>query len=248
MKPGKPAREMTVEELAAYIDHSVLKPEFAPDEVRREVEIAISYGCKTVCINAASIEIARPLCQNTDTGVCVVVDFPFGCSATESRVDQARIALQAGADELDIVANFGWIRGGEVDRVEADLRAVIDLCHEHDAPVKVIFETDALTTPEIAAVAEASIAAGADFIKTSTGFYTGHPQHPDRGASDDMVAFMLQCADGRCKVKGSGGIRDVDHFFRLIDAGIDRMGIGYRSTPVVLGHQPTSRTEAPEPY
>jgi deoxyribose-phosphate aldolase len=235
MKPGKPAREMTVEELAAYIDHSVLKPEFTPDEVRREVEVALSYGCKTVCINPAAIEIARPLCADTGTGVCVVVDFPFGCSSTKSRVEQARIALRAGVDELDLVANYGWIRGGRIDRAEADLRAVIDLCHEHGVPVKVIFETDALTRPEIAAAAEASIAAGADFIKTSTGFYTGSPQHPELGASDDIVAFMLECADGRCKVKGSGAIRDVDHFFRLIDAGIDRMGIGYRTTPVVLG-------------
>jgi deoxyribose-phosphate aldolase len=240
MKPGKAAREMTVRELAAYIDHSVLKPEFTPAEVRREVEAAISYGCKTVCVNPASIEIARTQCQNTETGVCVVVDFPFGCSSTESKVEQTRIALQAGADEVDVVANYGWIRGDEMDRAEADLRAVIDLCHEHDVPVKVIFETDALTRAEIAAAAEASVAAGADFIKTSTGFYTGSPQHPETGASDDIVAFMLKCADGRCKVKASGAIRDVNHFFRLIDAGIDRMGIGYRTTPVVLGRQPTA--------
>jgi len=239
---------MTVKELAAYIDHSVLKPEFNPDEVRREVEAAISYECKTVCINPASIEIAKPRCENTYTGVCVVVDFPFGCSSTESKVEQTRIALQAGADEVDIVANYGWIRGGQMGRAEADLRAVIDLCHECGVPVKVIFETDALTRAEIAAAAEASITAGADFIKTSTGFYTGRLQHSETGASDDIVAFMIECADGRCKVKGSGAIRDAEHFFRLIDAGIDRMGIGYRTTPVVLGHQQTTPAEAAETY
>lgn len=244
MKPSKPARDMTVDELAAYIDHSVLKPEFTPDEIRREVEAAISYGCKTVCINPASIEIAKPRCENTHTGVCVVIDFPFGCSSTESKVGQTRIALHAGADEVDIVANYGWIRGGEMGQAEADLRAVIDLCHEHEVPVKVIFETDALTRPEIAAAAEASIAAGADFIKTSTGFYTGNLQHPETGASDDIVAFMIECADGRCKVKGSGAIRDIDHFFRLIDAGIDRMGIGYRTTPVVLGQRHATPADA----
>jgi deoxyribose-phosphate aldolase len=248
MKPSKPAREMTVKELAAYIDHSVLKPEFTPDEARREVEAAISYGCKTVCINPASIEIAKPLWDGTDTGVCVVVDFPFGCSFTESKVEQTRIALQAGVDEVDVVANYGWIRGGEMDQVEADLRAVIDLCHQDGVPVKVIFETDALTKPEIAAAVEASIAAGADFIKTSTGFYTGTTQRPETGASDDMVAFMIECADGRCKVKGSGAIRNVDHFFRLIDAGIDRMGIGYRTTPIVLGNQQQTAAETAETY
>jgi deoxyribose-phosphate aldolase len=235
MKPIKPAAEMSVAELAAYIDHSVLKPDFTPDDVRREVIAGIGFGCRTVCINPSSIEIAAPLCDGTATGTCVVVDFPFGSSTTASRVAQTRIVLDAGVDEVDIVANYGWIRGGELARVEEDLRAVVEPCHDAGVPVKVIFETDALTRDEIRAAAEASIAAGADFIKSSTGFYTGTNQHPSPGASDEMVAFMIECAAGRCKVKGSGAIRDRAHFLRLIDAGIDRMGIGYRSTPVVLG-------------
>ncbi|MGN6782767.1 MAG: deoxyribose-phosphate aldolase [Marmoricola sp.] len=248
MRPSKSAHEMSARELAAYIDHSVLKPEFTPEEVRREVEAAIGFGCKTVCVNPASVEVAKPLCDGTDTGVCVVVDFPFGCSSTTSKVEQARIALDSGVDELDIVANYGWIRGGDLDRVETDLRAVIDLCHQHDVPVKVIFETDALTPREIRAAAEASIAAGADFIKTSTGFYTGTNQHDAPGATDEMVELMLQCAAGRCKVKGSGAIRDQEHFFRLIDAGIDRMGIGYRTTPVVLGQSAATGDSAGGSY
>lgn len=235
MIPTKPAAAMTPAELARYIDHSVLKPEFTVDEVRREVANGVAFGCKTVCVNPASIEVAAPLCEGTDTGVCVVVDFPFGVSSTESKVAQARIALAAGADELDIVANFGWIRSGEKQRVEDDLRAVVDLCHSHDVPVKVIFETDALTRDEIKTAAEASIAAGADFIKTSTGFFTGTTQHEGTGAFDHMVAFMTECAAGRVQVKGSGSIRDRAHFLRLIDAGVDRVGIGFRSTPVVLG-------------
>ena len=149
MKPSKPAAQMSVAELAAYIDHSVLKPDFTPDEVRREVEAAVAFGCRTACINPASIEIAAPLCEGTDTGICVVVDFPFGCSSTESKVAQTKVALEAGIQELDIVANYGWIRGGELKRVEDDLRAVIDLCHEQGVLVKVIFETDALTLGRI---------------------------------------------------------------------------------------------------
>lgn len=235
MKPTKPAAEMTVAELAAYIDHSVLKPDFTPEEVRREVEAGVAFGCKTVCINPASIEIAKPICEGTSTGVCVVVDFPFGASSTESKVAQTRLAIAAGVDELDIVANYGWIRGGQLDRVEADLRAVIEVGHEAGVPVKVIFETDALTEEQIIAAAEASVAAAADFIKTSTGFFTGTNQHAQTGAFDEMVALMMKAAAGRCQVKGSGSIRDRDHFLRLIDAGIDRMGVGYRSTPVVLG-------------
>jgi len=235
MKPLKAASEMSVAELASYIDHSVLKPDFTPAEVRREVENGVRYGCRTVCINPASVEIAKPLCVGTDTGICVVIDFPFGASSTDSKVSQARIALEAGVQELDVVANYGWVRGGLLDRVEADLRSVIEVCQEAGVAVKVIFETDALTLPEIAAVAEASIAAGADFIKTSTGFYTGTNQHAKTGAFDEMIAYMIDVAAGRCKVKGSGAIRDREHFLRLIDAGIDRMGVGYRSTPVVLG-------------
>jgi deoxyribose-phosphate aldolase len=235
MKPSKAAGEMSVAELASYIDHSVLKPDFTPDEVRREVENGVRFGCRTVCINPASIAIAKPLCAGTATGICVVVDFPFGASSTGSKVAQARIAVEAGIQELDVVANYGWIRGGLLDRVEADLRSVIEVCHEAGVPVKVIFETDALTLPEIVAAVEASIAAGADFIKTSTGFFTGSNQHAKTGASDEMISIMIKAAAGRCKVKGSGSIRDREHFLRLIDAGVDRMGVGYRSTPVVLG-------------
>jgi deoxyribose-phosphate aldolase len=235
MKPPKPAAQMTVAELAACIDHSVLKPDFTPDDIRREVEAGIGFSCKTVCINPASIGIANPLCAGTSTGVCVVVDFPFGCSTTASRVPQTQDVLAAGVDEVDIVANYGRVRGGDLAHVQADLTAIIEPCHAAGVPVKVIFETDALTRPQIRDAAEAAIAAGADFIKSSTGFYTGTNQHASPGASDEMVAFMIDCAAGRCQVKGSGAIRDRAHFLRLIDAGVDRMGIGYRSTPVVLG-------------
>lgn len=235
MNPEKHATEMSVAELASYIDHSVLKPEFSPEEIAREVENGVKYGCRTVCINPSAIDIAAPLCEGSDTGMCVVVDFPFGLSTTPSRVAQAEDVLAAGVQEIDIVANYGLLRGGRADVVEQDLRAVVNTCHARGVPVKVILETDALTIDEVKAGAEAAIAAGADFIKTSTGFFTGTLQHEKTGASEEMVALMQEVADGRCQVKGSGSIRDREHFLRLIDAGIDRMGIGYRSTPVVLG-------------
>lgn len=235
MTPDKPADQMSVAELAAYIDHSVLKPEFTTEDITREVSNGVRFGCRTVCINPAAIEIATPLCEGTSTGICVVVDFPFGLSTTGSRVAQTREVISAGVTEVDVVANYGWLRSGRPDSVEQDLRAIVDVCHEAGVPLKVILETDALTVPEVRAGAEAAISAGADFIKTSTGFYSGTMQHEQPGASDEMVAIMLDAAAGRCKVKGSGSIRDRAHFLRLIDAGIDRMGIGYRSTPVVLG-------------
>ena len=177
MRPSKPAAEMTQAELAAYIDYSILKPEFTTADVEREIRTAVELGCKTVCINPAYIETALPLVKGTGTGICVVIDFPFGTSSTRSKVAQAKIALEHPIEDLDIVMNYGWLRGGETERVTEDLRAVVDVCHAKGVVVKVIFETDALTEDEIRAAAEASIAAGADFIKTSTGFYTSAPTH-----------------------------------------------------------------------
>jgi len=152
--------------------------------------------------------------KGTNTKICVVCDFPFGTSTTESKCLQAEEYCKGGdIYELDVVANYGWIRSGLYDMVEADIKAVVDVCHKYGTAVKVIFETDALTVEQVKKATEAAIAAGADFVKTSTGFYT---------------------AKGRCKIKGSGNIRTREHFLQLIDMGIDRMGVGYRSTPVVL--------------
>jgi len=203
---------MSAGELAAYIDHSVLKPEFTQEEIRKHIQEGIDYGCKTVCINPASIPIAREMCRGTGTGICTVCDFPFGTSTTRSKVLQAEEYCKSGDIlELDVVAKA---------------------CHRYGTEVKVIFETDALTLDE---VRKATVAAGADFVKTSTGFFTGGR---NEGATVETVRAMMDASKGQVKIKGSGGIRNREHFFRLIDMGIDRMGIGYRSTPVVLGVHP----------
>jgi deoxyribose-phosphate aldolase len=235
MTPRTPAADLTVPQLAAYIDHSVLKPEFTPEEIQREVGRGVQLGCRTVCINPAAIPLAQPLCAGTSTGVCVVIDFPFGLSSTASRVAQARDVVAAGVAEVDIVAPYGFLRGARYDDVERDLRAVIEVCHGAETPVKVILETDALTEAQVRGGVEAAIAAGADFVKTSTGFYTGDLQHAEPGASLAMVSLLRAVAAGRAKIKGSGAIRTREHFLALIDAGADRLGVGYRSTPVVLG-------------
>ena len=233
MKPTKKACEMTVQELGRYIDQSVLKPEFTQEDIRKYIQEGIDYNCATVCINPASLPIARELCKGTNTGICVVCDFPFGLSTTESKVQQAEIICREGdIEDLDIVANYGWIRSGLWDDVEADIKAVADVCHKYGTNLKVIFETDALTLDEIKTATERAIAAGADFVKTSTGFFTGGKSE---GATYEIIEAMMEVADGRCKIKGSGGIRDREKFLKLIDMGIDRMGVGYKSTPVVLG-------------
>ena len=233
MKQNKKASEMTARELAAYIDQSVLKPEFTQDDIQKYIIEGIEYGCKTVCINPASIDIARKLCKGTKTGICVVCDFPFGLSTTESKVKQAEMICKYNdVEDLDIVSNYGWIRSGKWDDVEAEFKAMTDVVHSYGTLLKVIFETDALNKNEIIKATEIACEAGVDFVKTSTGFYTGGTNN---GATPEIVELMLNTARGRCKVKGAGGIRDQTTFFNFIDMGIDRMGIGYKSTPVVLG-------------
>lgn len=236
MKPNKKAADMTVAELAAYIDQSVLKPEFTEADIRKYIQEGIDFGCRTVCINPASLPIAMELCQGTATDICVVCDFPFGLSTTASKVLQAEEYCKTGRIfELDIVANYGWIRSGRWADVEADIKAVCDVCHKYGTAVKVIFETDALTLDQVKQATETAIAAGADFVKTSTGFYTGGES---KGATPEMIQAMMDAAQGRCKIKGSGCIRTREHFLQLIDMGIDRMGVGYRSTPDVLACTP----------
>jgi deoxyribose-phosphate aldolase len=211
----------------------VLKPEFTQQEIKKYIKEGIDYGCKTVCINPASIDIARDLCRGTQTGICVVCDFPFGLSGAASKVMQAEeICKNGDIADLDVVANYGWIRSGLWVEVENEIRSLSETVHKYGVILKVIFETDALSPGEIVRATETACGAGVDYVKTSTGFFTGGES---RGAAPETVKLMIDTAKGRCKVKGAGGIRDQTRFFTLIDMGIDRMGIGYKSTPVVLG-------------
>ena len=241
MKPDKKAAEMTVRELAKYIDQSVLKPEFTEAEIRKYIREGIDYGCATVCINPASLPIASEMCRGTETKVCVVCDFPFGLSTTASKVLQAEEYCRSyGVYELDIVANYGWLRSGKYDAVTEDIKAVAEVCHRYGTAVKVIIETDSLSREQIVEGTRCVVRAGADFIKSSTGFFGGGD---NVGATPEVVALMMEAGEGKIKVKGSGCIRTREHFLQLIDMGIDRMGVGYRSTPVVLGCAPEAARE-----
>lgn len=229
------AGDLSPRELARFIDQSVLKPEFTQADIRKYILEGVDYGCRTVCVNPASIPMAKELCANTATDVCVVCDFPFGLSSTASKVLQAeQICRQGGIFELDVVSNYGWIRSGMWDEVTRDIAAVADACHKYNAALKIIFETDALTLDEVRRATECAVIAQADFAKTSTGFFTGGKSE---GATTEVIRAMMDAARGRIRIKGSGAIRTREHFLDLIDMGVDRMGIGYRSTPVVLGLQ-----------
>ena len=232
MIPDEKASDMTQAELAAYIDQSVLKPDFTQAEIKKYIQEGIDFGCKTVCINPSSLPIARSLCKGTKTGICVVCDFPFGLSGTASKIKQIEeICRERDVEDLDIVANYGWIKSGLWKETEEQIKAVTETCHRYGSFIKVIFETDALTLDEIARATDIACSAGADFVKTSTGFYTGSTA---KGATVEVIQTMLDAAKGRTKIKGSGGIRDRESFFAFIDMGIDRMGVGYKSTSVVL--------------
>ena len=232
-KISKKAEEMTVKELASYIDYSVLKPEFTEEQIIELTKDGVKLGCATICINPGYIELCTPYVEGTETGLCTVTDFPFGTSSTESKTAQVEIA--AGYDtvtEIDVVANFGLIRSGEYEKVTADLKACADTAHKYGKELKVIFETDALTEEQIKKTCRCCMEAGADFVKTSTGFLTGYEL---RGAAPDVIQLMMDEVGEKCKIKGSGCIRTREHFLQLIDMGIDRMGVGYKSVPVVLG-------------
>lgn len=229
----KKASQMQANELARYIDQSVLKPEFTQEDIRKYTQEGIDFGCATICINPASLDLVSKMVEGTQTGVCVVCDFPFGLSTTASKVLQAKeYCSKYKIQDLDIVANYGQLRGGNYDFVINDIKPVVDICHQYGTKVKVIIETDSLNEEQIKAGTKCAIAAGADFIKSSTGFFTGAP---GVGATVEVVKTMIEAGEGKIKVKGSGCIRTREHFLQLIDIGVDRMGIGYRSTPVVLG-------------
>ena len=231
-KLTKKAADMTLAELASYIDYSVLKPEFTEQEIIDLTKDGVKLGCATICINPGYMDLCEPYVKGSKTMLCPVTDFPFGTSSTASKV--AQIELVAKYDtvkEVDVVANFGLIRSGKYDEVTKDLKACAEAAHKYGREIKAILETDALTEEQIRRACHCVADAGVDFVKTSTGFLTGHEL---KGAAPEVIQILMDEVGDQCKVKGSGCIRSREHFLKLIDMGIDRMGVGYKSVPVVL--------------
>lgn len=233
MKPTKKANEMTQKELAGYIDYSVLKPEFTEEEIIELTKDGVNLGCATICINPGYVEICEPYVKGSGTMLCPVCDFPFGTSSTESKINQIEIAAKyASVKEIDIVSNIGWARAGRYEKVTEELKSCVNAAHKYGKEIKVIFETDALNEEQIRAMCRCSMEAGTDYVKTSTGFLTGFQL---KGAAPEIIKLIREEVGDRCKVKGSGCIRTKEHFLQLIDMGIDRMGVGYKSVHAVLG-------------
>jgi deoxyribose-phosphate aldolase len=202
--------------IAEVIDSTLLKPEATRADIEKLCAEASSYGFASVCVNSACTDLVSRLLAGTTVKTCTVIGFPLGAAATPAKVSEASWALESGAVELDMVMNIGALKSGEPQVVRDDIRAVANIC-EGRALVKVILECALLTDPEKVEACEISIAAGADFVKTSTGFGPG-------GATVDDVRLLKETAAGRALVKASGGIRDLDAALSMLDAGADRLG------------------------
>jgi deoxyribose-phosphate aldolase len=213
-------------ELNRYLDAAILKPEMNRKEVESALDLCLRYATRTACVRPCDIDLARQRLAGSKVGVCVVLGFPHGVQLSASKADEARRYVAAGVDEIDMVANFGWARSADWKAVEADIAGVAEATRAAGIPLKVIFETAQLQPAEIVELVEAGIRAGADFVKTSTGFN-------GQGATVEVVQLMLDTAKGRIKVKPSGGIRDAATARRYIAMGAQRLGVGYGSVPAL---------------
>lgn len=210
-------------EINRYLDHAILNPEFTIEEIKEKIAEGIKYGVQTVCVRGCDIPLAVEMCKGTRTNVGCVLDFPHGHGGKEAKAALAEIYTKQGAKEVDMVINYGYAKSGAWDKVEEEIRVVCEKVHKKDGIVKVIFETSQLTLEEIAEATRRCIAAKADFVKTSTGFN-------GVGATEEAVKVMLETADGRIKVKPSGGIRDYDSARMFLAMGAERLGVGSSST------------------
>ncbi len=212
--------------ISRYIDHAVLKPQLSQDEAKSAIELGVKHNVKTVCVRPMDIALARSICEGTSTEVSTVLAFPHGCTTPAVKSAEAACYIQDGAQEIDMVANYALIRSAKWDALLKDMCAVTDIARPANICLKVILETCLLSEAEIHRATLIAIEAGADFVKTSTGF----AQH---GATENAVRQMLKAAEGRILVKASGGIRSYDEAARYIQMGVARLGVGYTTTPIL---------------
>jgi deoxyribose-phosphate aldolase len=206
-------------ELASLIDHTLLKPDAGETDVQRLCAEAQAYGFASVCVNPSWVRLCSKILVNASPRVCTVIGFPLGNNRTEVKVREAELALQDGAEEFDMVLHVGLLKQADIAYVEHDIAAVIVSLKKNsdDNIVKVILETCLLTDAEIAAACRIAERAGADFVKTSTGFSKG-------GATIEAVRLMRGVVGQSMGVKASGGVRDRVSALAMIDAGANRLG------------------------
>lgn len=214
--------------LASLIDHSVLKPTSTVQDVKDGAEIALKYQTAAYCIRPSDVPLAAKLLAGSTVKVCTVIGFPHGTTDTTSKAFEAAEAVRNGAHEVDMVINIGWMLSGDLVAVEDDIRQVVNASRavNDTTCIKVILETAFLTKEQIVKACELSESAGADFVKTSTGF-------APEGATVENIALMRQTVGDRLGVKASGGIRSLEQVEALVAAGASRVGLS--GTAEILG-------------
>jgi deoxyribose-phosphate aldolase len=201
------------------MDHAVLKPSMTDEDIRRAAAMCKARGIGNLCVRPSDAALASRLLKGSATTLSVVVGFPHGAHRTETKALEARLAIEDGAHELDMVMNIGKLLSGDYDFVTRDIAAVVAVAKPKGVLVKVIQESCLLTLEQVAKACELALAAGADFVKTSTGFNGD-------GATVEEVEVMLRTCKGRAKVKPSGGIRDWAKAVQFLKMGVDRLGVG----------------------
>ena len=203
--------------IAKYIDHTNLKSYATKEDIIKLCEEAKKYGFYAVCVNPYRVKLAKEHLKGTDIKVASVIGFPLGATPTEVKVFEAKKALENGADELDMVINIGALKDKDYEYVKKDIEDVTKVAHEKGAIVKVIIETCYLSEEEKEIACKLVMEAGADFVKTSTGFGTG-------GATIEDVKLMRKVVGDKLGVKAAGGIRTYEEALAMINAGANRIG------------------------
>ncbi|HHU63126.1 MAG TPA: deoxyribose-phosphate aldolase [Clostridiales bacterium] len=217
--------------LASMIDHTLLKPDATVEDVKKVCEEAKQYGFASVCINPGYVPLAVQTLRGSNVKTCTVIGFPLGATTTKTKVEETKEALENGAKEIDMVINVGALKSGDIDLVKNDIEEVV-IAAKGRGIVKVIIETCLLTDDEKVKACTIAKAAGADFVKTSTGFSTG-------GATVEDIKLMREVVGPDMGVKASGGIRDYETAMAMINAGANR--IGASASVAIVNKQKTSK-------
>jgi deoxyribose-phosphate aldolase len=222
---------MATTNVAAMIDHTLLKPEATKEQIETLCQEAIENKFFSVCVNPVWVRTSKELVKNSGVKVCTVIGFPLGASTSETKAFETINAIENGADEVDMVINIGALKDQNDTLVESDIRAVVEAA-KGKALTKVIIETSLLTKEEKIRACEISVKAGADYVKTSTGFSTG-------GATFDDIALMRKTVGPTIGVKASGGVRSTEDAQKMIEAGATRIGAS-SSVDIIRGLTVTS--------
>src|SRR5271156_6201452 len=208
---------LTPAEIARLIDHTILKADASRDEVEKVCEEALRYEFASVCVNPWNVPQAADILRGSEVKVCATVGFPLGATLPEVKVFETQRAIFHGAQEIDMVINLGALKSGQLGLVEADIRGVVDASHAGGAICKVIVETCLLSKDEMVRASLAAKNAGADFVKTSTGFSTA-------GATPDDVRLIRQTIGPDTGIKAAGGVRSLEDLLKMVEAGATRIG------------------------